>query len=595
MSLSNTTSSERLHIAFFGCRNAGKSSLVNAVTNQQLSVVSDVKGTTTDPVKKAMELLPIGPVVIIDTAGLDDGGKLGELRIEKTMQVLGKTDIAVLVIDSTIGMNDYDKELIKQFEERKIPFVIVYNKSDLINKSSPPLEGGVNEPLTNKQNYPPLEGGVNKPLTNKQNYLPLEGGSKSLISGWGKNALHKYSKSSQHNAIELRNNPTKQERTLWKYLNKSQLGYKFRRQQPIGNYVADFFCSELNLIIELDGGQHNEIQNIEYDKKRTEFLNNNGYRVLRIWNNDIDNNIEGVIEYIKMNLTPPPSPLPHKGQFDGAVTSDMSKIVADKSGLTPPPNPLPHGAGGLAVSSKTGEGVNELRELLGKIASENKVEKYIIKDRLKAGDIVILVIPIDESAPKGRIILPQQNVLRECLDAHATAICCQVEELEQILNNITPKYVITDSQAFNKVKDIVPKNIILTSFSILMANYRGKLNSLVKSAETISKLQDGDNVLISEACTHHRQCNDIGTVKFPKWISDYTGKNINFEFTQGGEFPTDLTKYKLIIHCGGCMINEAEMKTRQQKAGANGIPMVNYGMAIAYMNGILERALEIFK
>ncbi len=562
MSLSNTTSSERLHIAFFGCRNAGKSSLVNAVTNQQLSVVSDVKGTTTDPVKKAMELLPIGPVVIIDTAGLDDEGKLGELRIEKTIQVLGKTDIAVLVIDSTIGINDYDKELIKIFEERKIPFVIVYNKSDLMNKP-----------------YPPLEGGVNKPLTNKQNYPPLEGGSKSLISGWGKNALHKYSKSSQNNAIELRNNPTKQERTLWKYLNKSQLGYKFRRQQPIGNYVVDFFCSELNLIIELDGGQHNEIQNIEYDKKRTEFLNNNGYRVLRIWNNDIDNNIEGVIEYIKMNLTPPPNPLP---QVAGELVQKQGQYLP------------PQGAGELAVSSKTGEGVNELRELLGKIASENKVEKYIVKDRLKAGDIVILVIPIDESAPKGRIILPQQNVLRECLDAHTTAICCQVEELEQILNNITPKYVITDSQAFNKVKDIVPENIILTSFSILMANYRGKLNSLINSAKVLSELQDGDTVLISEACTHHRQCNDIGTVKFPKWISDYTGKNINFEFTQGGEFPADLTKYKLIIHCGGCMINEAEMKTRQQKAGANGIPMVNYGMAIAYMNNILNRSLEIF-
>lgn len=387
MSLNNTTSSERLHIAFFGCRNAGKSSLVNAVTNQQLSVVSDIKGTTTDPVKKAMELLPIGPVVIIDTAGLDDSGELGDLRVAKTKEVLGKTDIAVLVVDSTIGVNDFDNEIICLFEERKLPYIVVYNKADLI-------------------------------------------------------------------------------------------------------------------------------------KERT--------------------------------------------------------------------------AGLFYTSSVNGEGVNELRERLGKISNQNKKEKYIIRDRLHAGDIVVLVIPIDESAPKGRIILPQQNVLRECLDAHATAICCQVEELEQLLNNITPKYVITDSQAFNKVKEIVPENIILTSFSILMANYRGKLDSLVKSAETISNLQDGDNVLISEACTHHRQCNDIGTVKFPKWISDYTGKNINFEFTQGGEFPADLSKYKLIIHCGGCMINEAEMKTRQQKAAANKIPMVNYGMAIAYMNGILERALRIF-
>ena len=393
MSLNTTTSSERLHIAFFGCRNAGKSSLVNAITNQQLSVVSDIKGTTTDPVKKAMEILPIGPVVIIDTAGLDDTGELGELRIEKTMQILGKADIAVLVVDSTIGLNKYDNELIRLLEERKLPYVVVYNKSDLKVKE-----------------------------------------------------------------------------------------------------------------------------------------------ILRSAPND-----------------------------------------------------------NLYVCAKTGEGVNELRELLGKIANENKKEKYIIRDRLHAGDIVILVIPIDESAPKGRIILPQQNVLRECLDAHASAICCQVEELPEILKKVTPNLVITDSQAFNKVKDIVPENIILTSFSILMANYKGGLNELVKSVSTLSKLKDSDTVLISEACTHHRQCNDIGTVKFPKWISDYTGKNINFEFTQGGEFPADLSKYKLIIHCGGCMVNEAEMTTRQKRAKEQNIPMVNYGMAIAYMNGILERALEIFK
>lgn len=387
MSLNTTTSSERLHIAFFGCRNAGKSSLVNAVTNQQLSVVSDIKGTTTDPVKKAMELLPIGPVVIIDTAGLDDSGELGDLRVAKTKEVLGKTDIAVLVVDSTIGVNDFDNEIICLFEERKLPYIVVYNKADLI-------------------------------------------------------------------------------------------------------------------------------------KERT--------------------------------------------------------------------------AGLFYTSSVNGEGVNELRERLGKISNQNKKEKYIIRDRLHAGDIVVLVIPIDESAPKGRIILPQQNVLRECLDAHANAICCQVEELTDILAKFTPKLVITDSQVFNKVKDIVPENIVLTSFSILMANYRGKLEQLLEGAYALSKLQDGDAVLISEACTHHRQCNDIGTVKFPKWIVDYTGKSINFEFTQGGEFPQDLSKYKLIIHCGGCMINEAEMTTRQQKAKEQNIPMVNYGMAIAYMNGILERALEIF-
>ena len=402
----NLTKSERPHISFFGCTNSGKSSLVNAVTNQSLAVVSDIKGTTTDPVEKSMEILPLGPVVIIDTAGVNDGAndndQLGKLRVEKTKRILDKTDIAVLVVDSTVGLQKDDETLIKEFKERKIPYVVVFNKSDLT-----------------------------------QDHPPLEGGSKSLISGWGT-------------------------------------------------------CK---------------------------------------------------------------------------------------------------------VSAKTGEGVNELKEKLGHIINENKQEKYIIRDRLRQGDIVILVIPIDESAPKGRVILPQQNVLRECLDAHATVVCCQVNELGQILKTITPKYVITDSQAFNEVKNIVPTSIILTSFSILMANYKGSLQTLLNGAETISKVEDNDKVLISEGCTHHRQCNDIGTVKFPKWIREYTGKNVEFEFTQGGEFPQDLSKYKLIIHCGGCMLNEAEMKNRIKRAkeqGVNGIPIVNYGMAIAYMNGILDRALEIF-
>lgn len=389
----NLTKSERPHISFFGCTNSGKSSLVNAVTNQNLAVVSDVKGTTTDPVEKAMEILPLGPVVIVDTAGVDDeGSKLGELRIEKTKRILDKTDIAVLVIDAIAGFQDEDFSLINEFNERKIPYITVFNKSDLL----------------------------------------------------------------------------------------------------------------------------------------------------------------------------------------------VNKILSSASSDT------------FFISAKTGEGVDELKEKLGHIINENKKEKYIIRDRLNKGDIVILVIPIDESAPKGRIILPQQNVLRECLDAHATAICVQVEELENLLKTISPKYVITDSQAFKRVKEIVPENIILTSFSILMANYRGKLNELVNSAKTLSALKDGDKILISEGCTHHRQCNDIGTVKFPKWIKDFSKINVDFDFTQGGEFPSDLSKYKLIIHCGGCMINEQEMVSRQKKAKEQDVPMVNYGMAIAYMNGILDRALEIF-
>jgi [FeFe] hydrogenase H-cluster maturation GTPase HydF len=338
-----------------------------------------------------MEILPLGPVVIIDTAGIDDVTTLGELRTEKTKQILDKTDIAVLVVDVTVGMKDNDRNLIKDFEQRKIPYLLVYNKSD----------------------------------------------------------------------------------------------------------IADNVSSAKN--------------------------------------------------------------------------------------------------DGMLISAKTGDGINELREKIGHIINDNKAEKYIIRDRINKGDIVVLVIPIDESAPKGRVILPQQNVLREVLDANAAAVCCQPDELEQVLSKVEPKFVITDSQVFNKVKKIVPDNIILTSFSILMANYKGSLQTLLDGADKISKLKDGDKVLISEGCTHHRQCNDIGTVKFPKWIKEYSGKNIEFDFTQGGEFPSDLSKYTLIIHCGGCMLNEQEMKSRVKKAKEQNIPIVNYGMAIAYMNGILDRALEIFK
>ena len=384
--------SERPHISFFGCTNSGKSSLVNATTNQKLSIVSDIKGTTTDSVSKSMEILPLGPVVIIDTAGVNDLSELGEQRTEKTKEVLDKTDIAILVIDSTVGENEFDKNLISEFEIRKIPYLVVWNKVDIT-----------------------------------------------------------------------------------------------------------------------------------------------------------------------------------------------------------PSQPSPSREGVMFVSALTGDGVNELKEKIAHLINDNKKEKFIIKDRLNSGDIVIMVIPIDESAPKGRIILPQQNTLREILDAHATAICTQPSELENILKTFTPKYIITDSQVFNDVKKIVPENIILTSFSILMANYKGELDILVNGAKKISELKDNDKVLISEGCTHHRQCNDIGTVKLPNWIKKYTNKNIDFEFTQGGEFPQDLSKYSLIVHCGGCMLNEAEMKSRLKKASGQNIPIVNYGMAIAYMNGILERSLEIFE
>ncbi|MBR3988879.1 MAG: [Clostridia bacterium] len=391
MSLSNTPSAERIHIGFFGLRNAGKSSLVNAVTGQELSVVSDVLGTTTDPVKKAMELLPLGPVVIIDTPGFDDTGYLGEKRVLKTRKVLASVDIAVLVVDAQKGVSQDDNTLIELFKERKIPYVIAYNKSDLT-------------------------------------------------------------------------------------------------------------------------------------EKKTENKNE------------------------------------------------------------------------IAVSAVNGKNISELKELIGTLIN-SKEEKLILADLVKAGDKVVLVTPIDASAPKGRLILPQQQTLRELLDLHCTAVVCQPEELKAVLAsfNTTPKLVITDSQVFGKVSKDVPEDIALTSFSILFARYKGDLEALVKGAATLKSLQDGDKVLISEGCTHHRQCGDIGTVKLPNWIKSYTGKNIEFNFTSGGDFPEDLSQYALVVHCGGCMLNNREMAYRINFAKAEGVPIVNYGVLIAHIHGILKRSLSPFK
>ncbi len=392
MSLQNVSSGERLHIGFFGMRNAGKSSLVNRITGQQLSIISDVKGTTTDPVKKAMELLPLGPVVIIDTPGLDDEGELGLLRVQKTRQILNQTDIAVLVVDALCEPAKQDKELLDTFKRRKIPYVVVYHKADLLT----------------------------------------------------------------------------QRRTLE--------------------------------------------------------------------------------------------------------------------------------ANALYVSSLTGEGIEEVKELLGKFALQMKKEKPLVGDLIEQGDIVVLVTPIDESAPKGRLILPQQLTLREILDKHAIAITCQEDELAKTLSTLVqmPKMVITDSQVFGKVSKDTPKEVLLTSFSILMARYKGNLEELVKGAVALSKLKTGDKVLISEGCTHHRQCNDIGTVKMPRWIEEFCGAKPEFHFTSGGEFLQNLSEYAVIVHCGGCTLNEAEMKSRIDRAVAAQVPIVNYGIAIACMHGILERSVEPF-
>ena len=390
MGLNQTVSAERVHIAFFGLRNVGKSSLVNAVTGQELSVVSDVKGTTTDPVKKAMELLPLGPVVIIDTAGIDDEGELGSLRIQKSKEVLDITDIAVLVTEADRELTEPEKELAYTFKKKKLPFIIVLNKADL--------------------------------------------------------------------------------------------------------------------------AQHRKAKDNE-----------------------------------------------------------------------------------ILVSAKEGTNILKLKEKLAGLIPD-KSEKYILKDLVNKGDTVILVMPIDESAPKGRIILPQQEVLRELLEIGCITLCVQDGELKESLSKLKspPSLVITDSQVFKKVSEIVPDDIRLTSFSILFARYRGGLAKMLEGADMLSKLKDGDRVLISEGCTHHRQCEDIGTVKLPRWIREYSGASPHFEFTSGGTYPDDLTPYRLIVHCGGCMLNEAAMKSRIGKAVSAGIPIVNYGMAIAEMTGILKRAMKVF-
>ncbi len=391
MGLNETVSAERLHIAFFGMRNAGKSSLVNKITAQQISVVSDVAGTTTDPVKKAMELLPLGPVVIIDTPGIDDVGELGALRVKRAHETLTHTDIAVLVRDCTRPTYE-DDFLITMFRERSIPFIVAYNKCDLPHEQKMPTK--------------------------------------------------------------------------------------------------------------------NEVY----------------------------------------------------------------------------------------ISSKTGEGIEKLKTMLGEFSAVKENPRYIIRDLLSPTDTVILVMPIDESAPKGRIILPQQQTLREILDCGCSAICCQPSELSGVLNNLKapPKMVVCDSQAFGEVSRIVPESITLTSFSILFARYKGDLKELVKGASKLKTLTESDTVLISEGCTHHRQCNDIGTKKIPSWIEGFCGHTPSFQFTSGGEFPNELSEYSLIVHCGGCMLNEREMNSRIEKATAQNIPIVNYGVAIAHMHGILKRSLSPF-
>ena len=396
MSLNSTPAAERVHIGIFGKRNAGKSSIINALTGQALAVVSDVAGTTTDPVPKAMELLPLGPVMLIDTPGLDDVGELGGLRVQKTYQILNKTDIALLVFDGSVGITEEDKAILERIKAKKIPYLLVRNKAD----------------------------------------LPQAGDA---------------------------------------------------------------------------------------------------------------------------------------GDAEGLAEETV-----------------------ISVSAAENTGIQELKELLAKQVPANENTRRIVADLLEPQDFVVLVIPIDSAAPKGRLILPQQQTIRDCLEAGAIPVMCRETELVQTLETLgrRPKLVITDSQIFGRVSKDIPKDLPLTSFSILFARYKGDLERTVTGARALEQLKDGDTVLISEGCTHHRQCEDIGTVKLPRWILQHTGKDIQFAFTSGREFPDDLSPYAMVVHCGGCTLNEREMKYRLSCAADQNIPMTNYGICIAYINGILERSIQ---
>jgi [FeFe] hydrogenase H-cluster maturation GTPase HydF len=390
--LNETPKGERLHIAFFGKRNAGKSSLINAFTGQELSIVSDTKGTTTDPVLKAMELLPLGPVMIIDTPGIDDEGELGSLRVQKAMQVIRKTDVMVIVTDCTLPLDETEQQLISLAVAQKIPYVIAYNKSDL--------------------------------------------------------------------------------------------------------------------------------------------------------------------------------PHPTSAEQEAAVFT----------------------------SSVSGEGIDALKQQIISVASPKNEERHIVADLLSPGDFVVLVVPLDKAAPKGRLILPQQQTIRDILEAGASAIVCRDSELDATLHKLgtAPRMVITDSQVFHKVDSVVPQDIPLTSFSILMARYKGDLSQVIEGVSAISALKDGDSILIAEGCTHHRQCEDIGTVKIPRLIRKTLGIEPDFHFVSGSDFPEDLTNYRLVIHCGGCTLTEKEMRSRLRTCAENGVPVTNYGILLAHLNSILERSIALF-
>ncbi|MDR0886877.1 MAG: [FeFe] hydrogenase H-cluster maturation GTPase HydF [Clostridiales Family XIII bacterium] len=500
MSLQSTPVANRTHIAIFGRRNAGKSGLINAITGQSLAIVSEVAGTTTDPVSKTMELLPLGPVVIIDTAGIDDSGELGEMRVNKSYQILNKTDIAVIVIDAT-DFDEYTDEYTKDIPESKSNSKIEQIPESISNSK---IEQKNPESISNsKIEQNPESKAESKAKSEARSELEL-GSDISLKS-------------------ESKNNK---------------------------NVQSDFTTPSRDII-------KNNIELINKIKAK---------------------NIPYVVVLSKIDLL-----LEHENtlQLDNIINLLSSHGITEI----------------MPVSSTTKVGIHELKEKIASLKPDEQ-EKRLVGDLVIPNDFVVLVTPIDSAAPKGRLILPQQQVVRDLLEAGAVSIVIRETELEDTLSRLTgaakPKLVITDSQAFALVSKITPEDMLLTSFSILFARYKGELDVLVNGANAIDALKDGDTVLISEGCTHHRQCDDIGTVKMPRWLSEYTGKKLNYAFTSGVEFPTDLSEYKLVVHCGGCTLNEREMKHRISHTEESGIAITNYGTAIAHMNGILARSLEVF-
>ena len=463
--MNSVASANRLHIGFFGCRNAGKSSLVNRITGQDMAVVSEVKGTTTDPVTKSMELLPLGPVVIIDTPGFDDEGMLGDLRVKRTRQVINRTDIAVLVVDAETGMRSEDMLLLEMFKKHEIPYLVVWNKADISDA---------------------------------------------------------------------------------------------------------FFAADCQESHEIDAIQ---IKDVDSGERRS--LNcQESHEIDAIQIKDADSGERRSLDSEEIN----------------SEKREARTCFIEKDRVKPSEEDI------IYVSAKTGAGIEELKERIGALLKDNEDSKSLLDGIIGPGELAVLVIPIDKAAPKGRLIMPQQMAIRSALDKGATVVVTRDSELKETLSGLgrKPDVVITDSQVFSYVSSVVPEEVALTSFSILMAKYKGTLESSVKAVEALDHLKDGDRILMAEGCTHHRQCGDIGTVKIPNWLRKYSGKGISIETCSGKDFPEDLSGFSAVIHCGGCMNTEREMRYRMRCAEDQQVPFTNYGIVIAKMTGILERSIKVF-